>query len=168
MKPFIIACIAFSICPKKRRIVWSEKLGEKTNHHRITCTSYESNQKISNTCFTRWWIFIWTIFGALNYGAYWDDLPETIIVAINQNSPNTRVWPYWSNRSLPTKQGRDFEFIGELSLISKTNTEQFPFKMIHTILQQRLSIFYLYKENPLFNAYISKSRAGSRNGKSSC
>jgi hypothetical protein len=39
--------------------------------------------------------------------------------------------------------------------------------MLVTILQQRLSIFYLYKENPLFNAYISKSRAGSRNGKSS-
>jgi hypothetical protein len=33
-----------------------------------------------------------------------------------------------------------------------------PFKMmLVTILQQRLSILSLYKENPLFNAYISLS-----------
>ena len=30
--------------------------------------------------------------GALNYGAYWDDLPETIIIGISQNTNNER--PY--------------------------------------------------------------------------
>jgi hypothetical protein len=33
--------------------------------------------------------YLFESFGALNYGA-WDDLPETIIVGISQNSPNTR------------------------------------------------------------------------------
>ena len=28
--------------------------------------------------------------GALNYGAYWDDLPEVIIVGISQNKNNER------------------------------------------------------------------------------
>jgi hypothetical protein len=46
--------------------------------------------------------------------------------------------------------------------IFKTNIETAPFKMIagHDTTAGFIN-FYLYKENPLFNAYISKSRAGS-------
>jgi hypothetical protein len=63
------------------------------------------------------------LFYALNYGAYWDDLPETIIVAINQNSPNTRESDCGIDptEGLPTKQGRDFRiYSGNLYLINKT------------------------------------------------
>ena len=101
-------------------------------------------------------------FGALNYGAYWDDLPETIIIGINQNSPNTResdcgVDP---TEGLPTKQAsRFFEFIGgELMPYIQNKYRTAPFKMIagHDTTAGFIN-FYLYKENPLFNAYISLS-----------
>lgn len=100
--------------------------------------------------------------GALNYGAYWDDLPEVIIVGINQNKNNERetdctVDP---NTGLPDEKGNQFfEFIGmELVAYMEKKYRIAPFKMIagHDITAGFLN-FYLYKEKPLFDAYISMS-----------
>lgn len=100
--------------------------------------------------------------GALNYGAYWDDLPEVIIVGINQNKNNERetdctVDP---NTGLPDEKGNQFfEFIGmELVAYMEKKYRIAPFKIIagHDITAGFLN-FYLYKERPLFDAYISMS-----------
>ena len=53
--------------------------------------------------------------GALNYGAYWDDLPEVILVGINQNKNNERETDCTIDQStgLPDEKGNQFfEFIG--------------------------------------------------------
>ena len=53
--------------------------------------------------------------GALNYGAYWDDLPEVIIVGISQNKNNERESDCTVNetKGLPEEKGEKFfEFIG--------------------------------------------------------
>lgn len=101
-------------------------------------------------------------FGALNYGAYWDDLPETIIVGISQNTNNERIADsnYDDLNGVPAEKGaRFFEFVGGeiLSYIEKKYRVA-PFRIIagHDITAGFLN-FYLYKENPIFNAYISLS-----------
>lgn len=101
-------------------------------------------------------------YGALSYGAYWEDLPEVILVGISQNKNNERetdcaVDP---NTGLPDEKGNKFfEFIGqELLPYMEKKYRLAPFKMIagHDITAGFLNLF-LYKEKPIFDAYISMS-----------
>ena len=101
-------------------------------------------------------------FGALNYGAYWDDLPETIIVGINQNKKDERTEDsnYDTANGLPTGKGAQFfEFIGgELLPYIEKKYRIAPFRIIagHDTTAGFLN-FFLYKDAPIFNAYISLS-----------
>ncbi|CAM3979625.1 MULTISPECIES: alpha/beta hydrolase [Flavobacterium] len=97
--------------------------------------------------------------GTLKYGNYWDDLPEMIIVAINQNYGETRFNDSeYDYTGLPSKKGAAFfEFIGFelLPYIEKKYRTQ-PFRIIagHDTTAGFIN-FYLYKDDPIFNAYIS-------------
>ena len=101
-------------------------------------------------------------YGALNYGAYWDDLPETIIVGINQNKNNERTADsnYDEIEGIPSGTGAQFfEFIGgELLPYLEKKYRVAPFRIIagHDTTAGYLN-FFLYKDAPLFNAYISLS-----------
>lgn len=100
--------------------------------------------------------------GALNYGAYWDDLPEVIVVGVNQNANNERQTDCTIDEAtgLPDEKGNSFfEFIGqELVGYMEKKYRVAPFKIIagHDVTAGFLN-FYLYKEQPLFDAYISMS-----------
>ena len=100
--------------------------------------------------------------GALNYGAYWDDLPEVIIVGISQNKNNEREsdCAVDATTGLPDEKGNKFfEFIGmELVAYMEKKYRIAPFKIIagHDFTAGFLN-FFLYKERPLFDAYISMS-----------
>jgi predicted alpha/beta superfamily hydrolase len=100
--------------------------------------------------------------GVLSYGAYWDDLPEVIIVGISQNKNNEREsdCSFDKDTGLPEGKGEDFfEFIGlELMPYIQKNFRTAPFKIIagHDTTAGFLN-FYLYKDQPLFDAYISLS-----------
>ena len=100
--------------------------------------------------------------GALNYGAYWDDLPEMIIVGISQNKNNERANDCGVDETtgLPSEAGEKFfEFIsmGVIPFMEKKYRVA-PFKIIagHDTTAGFLN-FYLYKDQPLFNGYISLS-----------
>ncbi|MBP6757970.1 MAG: alpha/beta hydrolase [Flavobacterium sp.] len=101
-------------------------------------------------------------FGALNYGAYWDDLPETIIVGISQNKNDERTddSSYDDLNGVPAKKGaRFFEFVGaELLPYIEKKYRVAPFRIIagQDTTAGYLN-FYLYKENPIFNGYIALS-----------
>jgi predicted alpha/beta superfamily hydrolase len=101
-------------------------------------------------------------YGALNYGAYWDDLPETIIVGINQNKKDERTEDsnYDAADGVPSGKGAAFfEFIGgELLPYIEKKYRTVPFRIIagHDTTAGFLN-FFLYKDAPLFNAYISLS-----------
>lgn len=101
-------------------------------------------------------------YGALSYGAYWEDLPETIIVGINQNKNEERFddCNYNDDSGLPSGKGAEFfEFIaGELLPFIENKYRIAPFKMIagHDTTAGFLN-FFLYKDSPLFNAYIAMS-----------
>ena len=101
-------------------------------------------------------------YGALNYGAYWDDLPETIIVGISQNKKDERVddSAYDESEGVPAGKGaKFFEFIGgELLPSIEKKYRVAPFRIIagHDTTAGFLN-FFLYKDAPIFNAYISLS-----------
>lgn len=100
--------------------------------------------------------------GALAYGAYWDDLPEVIIIGISQNKNNERYddCAVDATTGLPSESGEKFfEFLGlELVPWIEKNFRVAPFKIIagHDTTAGFLN-FYLYKDQPLFDAYISMS-----------
>jgi predicted alpha/beta superfamily hydrolase len=99
-------------------------------------------------------------YGALDYGCYWDDLPETIVIGINQRNNRMEDCRYNKDNGLPSGKGAAFfEFIGEelLPYIEK-KYHTAPFRIIagHDTTAGFLN-FFLYKDSPLFNAYISLS-----------
>jgi uncharacterized protein len=100
--------------------------------------------------------------GALSYGSYWDDLPEVIIVGISQNKNNQRAIDCEIDpiTGLPNGKGVDFFDFISLELIPMIQKEYRTtnFKIIagHDTTASFLN-YFLYKENSLFNAYISLS-----------
>jgi len=100
--------------------------------------------------------------GAISYGNYWDDLPEVIIVAIHQNKNNEREADCTTEQTtgLPDEKGEKFfEFIGmELLPYIQKKYRCAPFKIIAGLdTTAGFLNCYLYKDNPVFDAYISMS-----------
>lgn len=100
--------------------------------------------------------------GALKFGNYWDDLPEVILVGICQNKTEERYADseFDEETGLPDSTGANFfDFIGtELMPYLEKTYRIAPFKIIagHDTTAG-FTNFYLYKDNPLFDAYITLS-----------
>lgn len=100
--------------------------------------------------------------GAMSYGNYWDDLPEAIIVGLYQNKDGERFDDCKIDKEtgLPEGKGESFfEFIGgELLPYIQSKYKTGEFKMIagHDVTAGYINLF-LYKDVPLFNAYICLS-----------
>ena len=100
--------------------------------------------------------------GSISYANYWDDLPQVIIVGISQNANGERFIDSQFNpdSGLPDEGGAKFyDFIGtELIPALEKKYRIAPFKVIagHDTTAGFLN-FFLYKDKPLFNAYISLS-----------
>ena len=100
--------------------------------------------------------------GAMSYGNYWEDLPEAIIVGLDQNIENERVedCTFDETTGLPEGKGASFyEFIGSelIPFIQKKyRTSNFRIIAGHDVTAGFIN-FFLYKDVPLFYAYISLS-----------
>ena len=97
--------------------------------------------------------------GALDYGSYWDDLPEMIVVGIHQEKTRDADCTVDAETGLPSEKGEMFfEFIGEVVASVEKQYRIAPFRIIagHDVTAGFMN-FYLYKDQPLFNAYISMS-----------
>ncbi|HRL71829.1 MAG TPA: alpha/beta hydrolase-fold protein [Flavobacterium sp.] len=101
-------------------------------------------------------------YGALSYGNYWDEMPETIIVGIHQNKNNERESDCEIDDATghPIEKGlKFFDFIAtELLPNLEKKYRITPFKTIagHDLTASYLNLF-LYKESSPFSAYISLS-----------
>ena len=100
--------------------------------------------------------------GALSYGNYWDEMPETIIVGIHQNKKNQRDSDCEIDYATgyPIEKGvKFFDFIS-LELLPKLENKYRinRFKIIagHDLTATFLNLF-LYKDTSPFSAYISLS-----------
>lgn len=100
--------------------------------------------------------------GTLSYTTYWDDLPPVIIVGINHEGAEGRKLDtdVYQTTGLPQGQGDQFyQFIAnELIPYMEKNYRVAPFRVVtgHNITAGFLN-FFLYKEKPVFNAYIAFS-----------
>jgi uncharacterized protein len=139
----------------------SQKLAEKREITISLPASYEKNtaKKYPLLLLLDGDILFDPFYGAISYGSYWDDFPETIIVGIHQNHNDERVddSEFEDVQGLPTETGAAFyEFIGqELLPYIEKKYRIAPFRMIAGLDTTAGYLnFFLYKANPLFNAYI--------------
>ncbi|MBD3581796.1 alpha/beta hydrolase-fold protein [Flavobacterium selenitireducens] len=97
--------------------------------------------------------------GALDYGAYWEDIPEMIVVGISQNKNGERDadTTFDKETGLPEGKGADFfDFIGtELVPIIEKSYRVAPLKLIagHD-MTAGFANYFLYKDIPVFDGYI--------------
>lgn len=100
------------------------------------------------------------VAGNINYYSYWEDIPEMIVVGINQSSTRESDAYYDENTFLPSKTGAAFfEFIGmELMPYLDSNYRTANFRVIvgHDFTSNFIN-YYLLKEKPLFRGYINLS-----------
>ncbi|QEE48564.1 alpha/beta hydrolase [Flavobacterium alkalisoli] len=94
--------------------------------------------------------------GVISYTSYWDDLPEVLIVGISQTERDIDCESD-PEAGLPFEKGEKFfDFIGqEVVPMMEKKYRISPFKIIagHDVTAG-FANFFLYKDNPLFNAYI--------------
>lgn len=147
---------------KTTELIKSTKLGETREVIVSLPSSYESNPtKRYPILLLLDGDYLFEPFqGALEYGEYWDDLPETIIIGIKQKNSRMDDCGFDEIEGTPTKKSAAFyNFIGEelIPFIEKKYRVA-PFRIIagHDTTAGFLN-FFLYKENSFFNAYISLS-----------
>ncbi|MGQ7946071.1 alpha/beta hydrolase [Flavobacterium sp. WC2509] len=168
MKHLLTALLAlFSICSFaqiKTVTLNSEKLKGKRDVFISLPASYEKNptKQYPLLVLLDGDYLLNPFIGALTYGSYWDDLPEVIIVGISQNKNDQRTIDCGIDpvTGLPDGKSIDFFDFISLELIPKVQSEfrTTNFKIIagHDTTASFLN-FFLYKDKPLFNAYISLS-----------
>jgi predicted alpha/beta superfamily hydrolase len=169
MKHFFIALLSLisisSFSQIKIESINSYKLKEKRELVISLPTSYEKNptKKYPLLILLDGDYLLNPFLGTLTYGAYWDDLPEVIIVAISQNKKNERVADCGSiDEATDMPQGKSvafYDFIAlELVPYLQHDYRTTNFKIIagHDTTATFLN-YFLYNDKPLFNAYISLS-----------
>jgi len=100
------------------------------------------------------------VAGNVDYYSYWEDIPEMIVVGINQQDTRNADAFYNEKTFLPSDTGAAFfEFIGmELMPFLDSNYRTVPFRvaMGHDFTSNFIN-YYLLKESPLFQGYINLS-----------
>jgi len=100
------------------------------------------------------------VAGNIDYQAYWEDIPDCIVVGINQDKTRDQDFYYDEVTYLPTQEGANFyEFLGaELIpyLENSYNISNFKVVIGHDLGANFIN-YYLFKDNPLFRAYVSLS-----------
>ncbi len=142
----------------KYEIFESSKLGESREIKIQLPRGYEANQNKKYPLFVVLdgdYLFE-AVAGNVDYYSYWEDMPEAIVVGINQLDKRFDDCMYGQN-SLPVETGAAFyEFIG-MELIpyieKKYRTENFRVAVGHGETANFIN-YYLLKQQPLFQAYV--------------
>ena len=137
----------------------STKLGE-TRHIKIQLPrGYEKNTEQRYPLFIVFdgdYLFD-PVAGNVKYYSYWEDIPEAIIVGIDQSRTRDYDTMYSEENYLPIESGANFfEFIGfELLPFIEQNyrTANFRIAVGHGKTANFIN-YYLFKNEPLFKAYI--------------
>jgi len=100
------------------------------------------------------------VAGNIDYYSYWEDIPESIVIGINQLDKRDSDCLYSEQNSLPMETGsKFFEFIG-MELIphieKKYRTENFRVAVGHGVTANYIN-YWMLKPVPLFQAYVSIS-----------
>lgn len=100
------------------------------------------------------------VAGNVDYYSYWEEMPEAIVIGIMQSRTRDLDGSYDDVNFFPTEKGADFfEFIG-LELMpyidKKYRTAKFILAVGHEFTANLIN-YYLFKDPPLFNGYLSLS-----------
>ncbi|MDC8002668.1 alpha/beta hydrolase-fold protein [Aureisphaera galaxeae] len=100
------------------------------------------------------------VAGNVDYFSYWEDMPEAIVVGVMQGDKRYDDCHYDDTNFMPAETGADFfEFVG-LELMpyidSAFRTAKFVIAVGHDFTANYIN-YYLFKDPPLFNGYISLS-----------
>ncbi|MGC1631673.1 MAG: alpha/beta hydrolase-fold protein [Gelidibacter sp.] len=95
--------------------------------------------------------------GNIDYQAYWGEMPQCVVVGVNQSKSREKDLFYDKEIYFPAHEGASFfEFVG-MELIpfieSKYNVSQFRIVAGHDLSANFIN-YYLFKDNPIFRAFI--------------
>jgi len=100
------------------------------------------------------------VAGNVDYYSYWEDMPESIVVGVNQVGSRQSDTSYDQANYFPVDAGADFfEFLGIelMPLIDEDyRTVNFSIAVGHDVTANFMN-YYLFKEKPLFKGYINLS-----------
>lgn len=139
----------------------SEKLGESRQLKIQVPRNYDTSDKKYPVVVVFDGDYLFEIVaGNVDYAAYWEDMPEAIVVGINQYQKREADCYYSEQNSLPIETGAAFfEFVSMelIPFIDKNfRTENFKVAVGHGQTANFIN-YYLLKGVPLFQAYISLS-----------
>lgn len=137
----------------------SSKLGEERQIKILLPRGYNNSQEKTYPLFVVLdgdYLFE-AVAGNVDYYAYWEDMPDAIVVGINQLDKRYDDCMYSEQNSLPIEKGAAFfEFIGS-ELIpyieKKYRIANFKTAIGHGETANFIN-YYLLKSNPLFQGYI--------------
>lgn len=166
-KPILsILLLCFSICFINAQVIYksieSSKLGESRQLKIQLPRGYDKNTDKKYPLFIVLdgdYLFE-VVAGNVDYYSYWEDMPEAIVVGVNQLGKRFDDCMYSGQNSLPIETGASFfEFIG-LELIpfieNGYRTENFRVAVGHGETANFIN-YYLLKGQPLFQAYVAIS-----------
>lgn len=100
------------------------------------------------------------VAGNIDYQAYWEDIPDCIVVGVKQGSSREDDFYYDNDTYFPAHEGASFyEFIAaELLPYIEENYSASNFRIIvgHDLGANFIN-YYLFKDQPLFRAYVALS-----------
>ena len=161
---FLFLFLAFntSIAQVKYETIQSSKLGEERQIKIQLPRGYNSDDDKTYPIFIVLdgdYMFE-AVAGNVDYYSYWEDMPESIVVGINQLDKRFDDCMYSEQNSLPIETGATFfEFIGMELMPYLENTYRagdFRVAVGHGETANFIN-YYLLKPQPLFQAYISIS-----------
>ncbi len=98
--------------------------------------------------------------GDVNYFSYWDDIPECVVVGINQKKTRLKDSRFDTNTNLLDYTGKDFYDFIEQELVPSLEADYrlSPFKIIigHDITANFVN-YYLINGSPMFHAFVNLS-----------
>lgn len=155
----ILLTIHFTEAQVKYETIESSKLGETRQLKIQLPRGYEKNTNKTYPLFVVLdgdYMFE-AVAGNTDYYSYWEDMPEAIVVGVNQFEKRYDDCLYSEQNSLPVETGASFfEFIGfELipHIEKKYRVGNFKTAVGHGETANFIN-YYLLKPQPLFNAYI--------------
>lgn len=157
----IIFCFQFAMAQTTYKSFNSNRLGEARDVKIQLPRTYGSGDKSYPIIVVLDGDFMFEIVaGNADYTSYWNDMPEAIVVGINQFGKREADNLYSESNALPIDTGVAFlEFISLelIPFIEKTyRAEQFKVVVGHGSTANFIN-YFLLKEKPIFNAYIAIS-----------
>jgi len=155
-------CTFFSMAQVKYEIIYSENLGQERQIKVQLPRNYDPDAKRTYPLVIVLdgdYLFE-PVAGNIDYHAYWEDIPDCIIVGINQSEHRLDDLYIEEETYFPAAKGADFyNFLGQdlVPFIESTyKASNFRIVVGHDMSANYMN-FFLFKTQPLFRAYVALS-----------